>query len=197
MTDHPTRIRPDARSVHVELTELEEAFAAAVAYQRYVAVMLGRVQPRGGQQQGQQQLRDRQLGAFGEFATCKELDFCFSARLDLDGVFDVGDYYGVRTAERHHHNLLVQTWDKPERPYIFVTGFAGHYWLRGWLWGFEAQDYVMRYPPGCNTNNPRHAMCHVIPAAELTDMAELPEHGTLCPSDVLPASSRDQEELNF
>src|SRR4051812_27290461 len=69
-------------------------------------------------------------GAAGEMAVAKWSGryWCGNfGELDAD---DVGDWQ-VRTAAKHHYQLILHKKDRPERAFLLVTGLAPHYQLRG------------------------------------------------------------------
>jgi len=114
-------------------------------------------------------------GAAGEYAVAKFLgmhwDFSVFRGDDFRKKPDVGPYQ-VRQAERHHYRLTLRKGadtDKPDVPFILVTGTMPNYRVRGWVYGREAmQDRYWSDP-----NNRGYAWW--VPVDDLHSMETLPD----------------------
>jgi hypothetical protein len=102
-------------------------------------------------------------------AACAELAVAKSLNVFWDGSVgtfkkpDVGPYQ-VRHTVRHDRSLIVRPKDADDEIYIFVTGSAPQFKLRGWLRGNEAKrDQFQRNP---NSQAP----AWFVPSSRLRDM---------------------------
>lgn len=114
-------------------------------------------------------------GAAGEYAVGKFLDkhwdfVVFNPKDRFEKVPDVGPYQ-VRQAEKHHYRLTLRKGadtDKPDVPFILVTGVMPNFRVRGWVYGREAmQDRYWSDPDG-------GGYAWWVPVANLRLMSTLP-----------------------
>jgi len=114
-------------------------------------------------------------GAAGEYVVAKYLgkhwDFTVSQPGDeFEFKADVGPYQ-VRQAQQHHYRMTLRKGadtDKPDVPFILVTGTMPHYRVRGWMYGREAmQDRYWSDPNG-------KGYAWWVPANDLRPMETLP-----------------------
>jgi len=114
-------------------------------------------------------------GAAGEYAVAKFLDkhwdFVVFSGDNFKKVADVG-VYQVRQAEKHHYRLTLRRGadtDKPDIPFILVTGLMPNFKVRGWVYGREAmQDRYWSDPNG-------QGSAWWVPVSDLRSMNTLPE----------------------
>jgi hypothetical protein len=108
-------------------------------------------------------------GALGECAVAQALGLhwdqginTFKTRPDVAGL-------QVRTRSRHSYDLLLRPGDSQRDAWVHVTGTCPEYWIRGWLWGYEAlrskylRKDIARRPPA-----------YFIPTADLRAIEDLP-----------------------
>lgn len=77
-------------------------------------------------------------GALAECALAKCLGKYWEGCGEINGV-DVGDV-DVRSTKYENGMLIIHKTDDPNRKYYLLTGSEGKYTVRGWLWGYEAQQ---------------------------------------------------------
>jgi hypothetical protein len=116
----------------------------------------GRVAGNGGASTGPVALRNHILGIRGEHALrnlrrqWKWNWFAEHVHASLpDFVTDTADKVDVKTIEKSHHSMIIQTADDPGWVYFLVDA-AHHptYRIRGWQWGYNMQTPQWWKDPG-------------------------------------------------
>lgn len=126
----------------VELTLAEALHAATVGTLRhYESVSAGHKHIAGFDAEKKNSFSLNVEGVFAEIAAAKALGMYFPASVNTFNAPDIGDKYQVRYSMNHDYKLLIRPKDKPDEVFIFVTGVAPTFWIRGWILGFEAKEY--------------------------------------------------------
>jgi hypothetical protein len=86
-------------------------------------------------------------GAAGEIATARALGLYYPAHVNNFHGPDLGVSTQVRTRYKHDYDLLIRSDDDERARYFLVTGTMPRFWVRGWLWGYEAKQsrFIQRY----------------------------------------------------
>jgi len=107
-------------------------------------------------------------GAAGEVAVAKATGRYWQASVNS---FKTGGDVGklqVRARSDHNYELLVRDDDPDEPPFVLVTGKAPHFWVRGWMYGWDAKRVEWR------RNHGNREPAFFVPHEYLLPMEELP-----------------------
>lgn len=105
-------------------------------------------------------------GACAEMAVAKALDIFWTPSINTFKAPDVGPYQ-VRSTTLDNGCLILRAGDSPTEVFIFVTGIAPDFILRGWLMGSEGmREEHERDPHG-------HGKAWFVPQNFLAPMDEL------------------------
>jgi hypothetical protein len=131
----------------VSLTGDEVRWAVDVGAERNM-----RSWERGGENQHGLDSQEGMDLSYAVEGACAELAYAiwrgvpWEAHVDTFKKPDV-DGYQVRRAPRHHWRLIVRHDDNPKEPFVLVTGGSPEFWIRGWLWGYEARQEEYLFAP--------------------------------------------------
>ena len=119
----------------VRLTQPELMFAAMVGIARHIdARMRGRREAYGAERIDGWGIDIE--GACGEAAFAKALNHWWSGTVGEVTASDVGDTE-IRTAKDHNRKLILHPRDADDRYFVFITGVAPEFHIRGWI---QARD---------------------------------------------------------
>ena len=110
-------------------------------------------------------------GACAELATAKALGIEWQALVDQGSQPDLMPDIEVR---RTNPSLIVRPGAYPDRKYVWVSGWAPHYQVVGWIMGADA----MREEWLTDFNKPNRPKCYCVPRGSLCDLRTIQNGST-------------------
>lgn len=125
-----------ALPVEIQLSESEIQQGSFVGMQRSNYV----IQQRLRQQKGYKDPWENSIeGALAEMAFARAMNLYWDGKLYDLTKGDVG-FWEIRQTKHLEGKLRIKPSDNSDAPFVLVTGECGHYFVRGWIYGFEGKQ---------------------------------------------------------